>query len=172
MLRLNDEPTIEIVRPKIYKRSARIDITLDFETYFDTKVSLTKLTTMEYIKHPMFKVCHWYHGDNETEWFSEDEVEYELESIDWSEVRLICHNTPFDAYVLSQYYGYVPAYFVDTAAMSRGKYPGQSARLADTAIRLFPNDESMRKGELAEAKGTFDLPPNRMRRLDATASKT
>ena len=102
-----------------------IDITLDFETYFDTKVSLTKLTTMEYIKHPMFKV--WgvgiKYGDNETEWFSEDEVEYELESIDWSEVRLICHNTPFDAYVLSQYYGYVPAYFVDTAAMSRGKYP-------------------------------------------------
>jgi len=138
------------------------DITLDFETYFDTKVSLTKLTTMEYIKHPMFKV--WgvgiKYGDNETEWFSEDEVEYELESIDWSEVRLICHNTPFDAYVLSQYYGYVPAYFVDTAAMSRGKYPGQSARLADTAIRLFPNDESMRKGgELAEAKGTFDLSP-------------
>ena len=50
-----------------------IDITLDFETYFDTKVSLTKLTTMEYIKHPMFKV--WgvgiKYGDNETEWFSE-----------------------------------------------------------------------------------------------------
>ena len=139
-----------------------IDITLDFETYFDTKVSLTKLTTMEYIKHPMFKI--WGVGikydDCDTVWFAEDEVEDELQSIDWSEVRLICHNTPFDAYVLSQYYNYVPAYFVDTAAMSRGKYPGQSARLADTAIRLFPNDESMRKGgELAEAKGTYDLSP-------------
>ena len=139
-----------------------LDITLDFETYFDTKVSLTKLTTMEYIKHPMFKV--WGVGikyDNcDTVWFSEDEVEDELATIDWSDIRLICHNTPFDAYVLSQYYGYVPAYFIDTAAMSRGKYPGQSARLADTAIRLFPNDDSMRKGgELAEAKGTYDLSP-------------
>ena len=138
------------------------DLTLDFETYFDTKVSLTKLTTMEYIKHPMFKV--WGVGikydDCDTVWYAEDEVEAELADIDWADVRLICHNTPFDAYVLSQYYGYIPAYFIDTAAMSRGKYPGQSARLADTAIRLFPNDESMRKGgELAEAKGTFDLSP-------------
>ena len=137
-------------------------ITLDFETYFDTKVSLTKLTTMEYIKHPMFKV--WgvgiKYGDTDTLWFSEDEVEDELASIDWSDTRIVCHNTPFDAYVLAQYYGYVPAYFIDTAAMSRGKYPGQSARLADTAIRLFPEDESMRKGgELAEAKGTYDLTP-------------
>ena len=152
-----------------------IDITLDFETYFDTKVSLTKLTTMEYIKHPMFKV--WgvgiKYGDNETEWFSEDEVEYELASIDWDEVRLICHNTPFDAYVLAQHYGYIPAYFVDTAAMSRGKYPGQSARLADTAIRLFPNDESMRKGESwRRQKVPSTSPPNKTRHLVATASKT
>lgn len=139
-----------------------IDVVLDFETYFDTKVSLTKLTTMEYIKHPMFKV--WGVGikydDAETMWFSEDEVEDELASIDWGDVRLICHNTPFDAYVLTQYYGYMPAYFADTAAMARGRYPGQSARLADVAVRLFPQDETMRKGgELAEAKGTFDLSP-------------
>lgn len=139
-----------------------IDVVLDFETYFDTKVSLTKLTTMEYIKHPMFKV--WGVGikydDAETMWFSEDEVEDELASIDWGDVRLICHNTPFDAYVLTQYYGYMPAYFADTAAMARGRYPGQSARLADVAVRLFPNDETMRKGgELAEAKGTYDLSP-------------
>ena len=139
-----------------------IDVVLDFETYFDTKVSLTKLTTMEYIKHPMFKV--WGVGikydDAETMWFSEDEVEDELASIDWVDVRLICHNTPFDAYVLTQYYGYMPAYFADTAAMARGRYPGQSARLADVAVRLFPNDETMRKGgELAEAKGTYDLSP-------------
>ena len=139
-----------------------IDVVLDFETYFDTKVSLTKLTTMEYIKHPMFKV--WGVGikydDAETMWFSEDEVEDELASIDWGDVRLICHNTPFDAYVLTQYYGYMPAYFADTAAMARGRYPGQSARLADVAVRLFPTDETMRKGgELAEAKGTFDLSP-------------
>ena len=103
-----------------------MDVTLDFETYFDTKVSLTKLTTMEYIKHPMFKV--WGVGikydDCDTVWFTEDEVDDELASIDWSDVRLICHNTPFDAYVLAQHYGYVLAYFVDTAAMSRCKYPG------------------------------------------------
>ena len=50
-------------------------VTLDFETYFDPKVSLTKMTTMEYVKHPMFKV--WGVGikidTGPTEWFGEDE---------------------------------------------------------------------------------------------------
>ena len=62
-------------------------ITLDFETYFDAKVSLTKLTVMEYIKHPLFKV--WGVGikveGEETEWFDENEVEVGLDDIDWEE---------------------------------------------------------------------------------------
>jgi DNA polymerase len=45
--------------------------------------------------------------------------------------------------------------------MARGCFPGLSASLKDTSIRLFPDDESMRKGEdLVKAKGHFDLPPN------------
>ena len=52
-------------------------VTLDFETYFDTKVSLTKLTTMDYVRHERFKV--WGVGikinHDETEWFGEDEAE-------------------------------------------------------------------------------------------------
>ena len=31
-------------------------LTLDFETYYDTKYSLTKMTTMEYVNHEEFKV--------------------------------------------------------------------------------------------------------------------
>ena len=31
-------------------------LTLDFETYYDTKLSLGKMTTMEYVAHDMFKV--------------------------------------------------------------------------------------------------------------------
>jgi DNA polymerase len=137
-------------------------ITLDFETYFDTKVSLTKLTTMDYVRHEKFKV--WGVGikinDGPTEWYGEDEAELAIQDINWPEATLICNNTPFDGYILTQYYKYKPAYYIDTAAMNRGLFPGQSARLKDCAVRAFPNDDTMRKGEeLADAKGIYDLDP-------------
>ena len=137
-------------------------VTLDFETYFDTKVTLTKMTTMEYVKHPMFKV--WGVGikiDNQaTEWFGEDETEEALNDINWSKAHLLCHNTPFDGYILTQLYDLVPPYYLDTAAMARGRWPGESASLKDVAVRCFPDDNNMRKGEeLITAKGTYDLPP-------------
>ena len=47
-----------------------------------------------------------------------------------------------------------------TAAMSRGIYPNESARLKDVAQRCFPDNLEMRKGdELVQAKGIVDLPP-------------
>ena len=137
-------------------------VTLDFETYFDTKVTLTKMTTMEYVKHPMFKV--WGVGikidDQATEWFGEDETEEALNDIDSSKAHLLCHNTPFDGYILTQLYDLVPPYYLDTAAMARGRWPGESASLKDVAVRCFPDDDNMRKGEeLITAKGIYDLPP-------------
>ena len=137
-------------------------VTLDFETYFDTKVSLTKLTTMDYVRHEKFKV--WGVGikidHDETQWYGEDEAEEAIQAIDWSEATLVCHNTPFDGYILTRYYGVTPKFYVDTAAMARALAPGQSARLKDCAIRQFPDDETMRKGEeLINAKGIYDLDP-------------
>ena len=137
-------------------------VTLDFETYFDTKVSLTKLTTMDYVRHEKFKV--WGVGikidHDDTEWYGEDEAEAAIHDIDWSEATVVCHNTPFDGYILTRHYGVTPKYYIDTAAMNRGLFPGQSARLKDCAIRAFPNDAKMRKGEeLADAKGIYDLDP-------------
>jgi len=137
-------------------------ITLDFETYYDNKLSLTKMTTMDYVRHEKFKV--WGVGikinHEDAEWYGEDECEDALRALDWNDATLVCHNTPFDGYILTRYYGLVPKYYVDTAAMSRGLFPTQSARLKDVAIRCFPDDETMRKGEeLADAKGIYDLDP-------------
>jgi DNA polymerase len=137
-------------------------LTLDFETYYDTKLSLTKMTTMEYVKDDMFRV--WGVGikvdDEPAEWYGADEVEEILQSFDWSNVLLLCHNTMFDGYILSRRYNINPKYYLDTAAMARGLYPGQSASLKEVSIRLFPHDESKRKGDdLVKAKGYVDLPP-------------
>lgn len=137
-------------------------VTLDFETYYDKNLTLSKMTTMDYVRHEKFKV--WGVGikinHDETQWYGEDEVEVAISEIDWGQATVVCHNTPFDGYILTRYYRVQPKYYVDTAAMSRGLFPGQSARLKDCAIRAFPDDEKMRKGEeLADAKGIYDLDP-------------
>ena len=137
-------------------------ITLDFETYYDSKVSLKKLTIMEYVKHPAFKVLGMgIKADNhKTRWFSyhEDFIDA-LKAVPWDKAELICHNTPFDAYILTQYYGFVPSYYYDTSAIARGIWANESSSLAATAERLFPDDPTMRKGtELIQAKGLRFLP--------------
>lgn len=137
-------------------------IYLDFETYYDVQLSLSKMSTVQYINHPDFKV--WGVGikveDGETEWYNEEETPDVLAQIDWENTAVVCHNTLFDAYILTQYYGHKPAFYYDTAAMSRGLYPNMSASLANAVRRQFPNDETMRKGEeLVNAKGVRDLDP-------------
>jgi len=138
-------------------------VTLDFETYYDTKCSLTKMTTMEYVKHESFLV--WGVGvkvDSEpAEWYGADEVEDALRAFNWDDVDLLCHNTMFDGYILARLYNIKPRSYLDTAAMSRGRFPTQSASLKDLAVRLFPNDTTKRKGEdLVKAKGLITLPPD------------
>ena len=137
-------------------------IYLDFETYYDVQLSLTKMSTVQYVNHPDFKV--WGVGikveDGPTEWYNEEETPEILGQIDWAATAVVCHNTLFDAYILTQYYGYRPAFYYDTAAMSRGLYPNMSASLANACKRQFPNDETKRKGEeLVNAKGVRDLDP-------------
>ena len=137
-------------------------IYLDFETFYDTHYSLTKMSTAQYINHEDFAV--WGVGikveDGETEWYNEDDTPAILEQIDWDTTALVCHNTLFDAFVLTQHFGYRPAYYYDTAAMSRGLYPNMSARLKDCCVREFPSDPTKRKGEeLVNAKGVRVLDP-------------
>ena len=138
-------------------------ITLDFETYYDTQHSLSHLSTVQYVASDLFKV--WGVGikinDTPTEWFGEDECADAIKAIQWDESAVVCHNTLFDAYILTQHYNCTPKYYYDTAAMARGLAPNESASLKATCERMFPDDKTMRKGdELINAKGIFDLPPD------------
>lgn len=137
-------------------------ITLDFETYYDTDFSLSKLTTAEYVNDLRFKV--WGVGIKfngaPTEWFSEDITKDIIEGIDWENNALICHNIMFDGYILTRYFNVKPKFYIDTAAMSRSLWPHESASLKSLAIKLWPNDEKMRKGEdLITCIGVEDLSP-------------
>lgn len=138
-------------------------ITLDFETYYDSQHSLSHLSTVQYVASDLFKV--WGVGikvnDEPTEWFGADECADAIKAIQWDDAAVVCHNTLFDAYILTQHYNCTPKYYYDTAAMARGLAPNESASLKATCERMFPNDKTMRKGdELVNAKGIFDLPPD------------
>jgi DNA polymerase len=94
-----------------------IDVSIDFETYYDSKCSLSKLNTVEYICHPDFHVIglgikintgetHWLHGDAA--------IRNVLDSVPWDEVTLIAHNAAFDAQVLRIIYGKTPSRYLCT----------------------------------------------------------
>ena len=92
-------------------------ITLDFETYYDTEHSLAHLSAVQYVHSPLFKV--WGVGikmnDEPTEWFGAEECADAIAQIQWAEAAVVCHNTLFDAYILTQYYKVYPKYYYDTA---------------------------------------------------------
>jgi len=137
-------------------------LVLDYETFYDVGYSLTKMSTAAYVNSDQFYV--WGVGvkwnDEPTEWISGEDIPAMFEQIPWDETTLVCHNTLFDAYIMTQIHGVKPRYYCDTAAMSRGLYPNQSAALKSVCERLYPDDKSMRKGdELVNAKGVRDLDP-------------
>ena len=137
-------------------------ITLDFETYYDVRLSLGKMSTVQYVQDKDFKLWGVGIKNNEepTLWVPEAECRDFLNEIDWENTQIVCHNTLFDAYILTQVLNVYPKYYYDTAAMSRGLFPNESAALKNVCVRLFPDDPSMRKGEeLINAKGIRDLDP-------------
>jgi len=98
-------------------------ISLDFETYYDQQFSLSKLTTEEYIRSPLFQTIGVGVRVNEEEtiWFTGDDagVASFLGTFDWSSSALLAHNALFDAAILSWRYNIVPKAILDTLSMAR-----------------------------------------------------
>lgn len=140
-------------------------ITLDFETYFDKQYSLKKLATYEYIRDPRFKV----HGvgikidDQPTEWWT-NEIEGKLKAIDWANTCLIGHNLYFDATILFEHYGIVPARRLDTLSIAKALLPaGESCSLDNVATILGLGHKIA--GTLKATEGVYDLDPDLLARL-------
>lgn len=98
-------------------------ITLDFETYYDREFSLSKLTTEAYIRDPRFEVIGVgvKFNNEETEWASgsHEQVKSYLQSFDWSDAMLLCHNTMFDGAILNWVYDIRPRVYTDTMCIAR-----------------------------------------------------
>jgi len=115
-------------------------ITIDFETYYDQKYSLTKISTEEYVRHDRYETigfaykinderCVWVTGTNE-------HIQKVLDTLPWDDSLVLAHNTMFDGAILSWRYGVKPKGWLDTMSMGRALHGvDQSVSLASMAVR-------------------------------------
>jgi len=98
-------------------------ITIDFETYYDPKFSLSKITTEDYIRHELFEVIGVAvkANDGETQWFSGPMAATKkfLAQFDWGDSVAIAHNAMFDMAILSWHFDIQPKRIADTLSMAR-----------------------------------------------------
>jgi len=100
-------------------------ITIDFETYYDKDYSLSKMQTDAYILDPRFEaiLVGIKRNDELVSWYPQEAVAGAIAAIKWDEVAVLCHNTAFDGFILSQKYGVKPKLWMDTLGMARALYP-------------------------------------------------
>lgn len=99
-------------------------ITIDMETYYSQDFSLTKVTTEEYVRSPLFEVIGvGVKRNNEgTQWASgthEQLKEWLQAEFNWQESMVLAHNTMFDGAILHWVFGVNPRAYLDTLCMGR-----------------------------------------------------
>lgn len=117
-------------------------ITLDFETFYDSKIKLgfKHQTTEEYIRDKRFEVIGVgvkFDG-GETKWVTgtKDEITKYLSTLPWDDSTVLCHNMLFDGAILSWIYGIKPKALRDTLCMARALHGVDvGGSLASLALR-------------------------------------
>lgn len=101
-------------------------ITIDFETFWTSDFSLSKMSFIEYIRSPAFEVisCSIKEGDSDTYVvFGHDPVGDALRSLDWANSACIAHNgNEFDFPLLVWTYGVHPKLFIDTLCLAKARH--------------------------------------------------
>jgi hypothetical protein len=106
-------------------------IYVDFESFWSTEHTLSRMSPTEYVMHPDTEIISVAIkvGDAPTYvLFGEQNIRDHLQSLDWSDAMAIGHNmSGFDAMILAWRMGVNPKMYGCTAAMARPKYSKTSA---------------------------------------------
>jgi DNA polymerase len=101
-------------------------IYIDFETFWSTTHTLTRMSPTEYVMHPDTEIISAAIkvGNSPTYvLFGEQKIREHLQSLDWSNAMAIGHNmSGFDSMILAWRMGVNPKMYGCTAAMARSKY--------------------------------------------------
>lgn len=124
--------------------------TVDIETYYDKDYSLSKLQTDAYVldaRYETIGVAVHVEGE-QTQWFSGDALEtagWLHATFDWKNLAVVCHNTLFDGFIMTQRFGVRPKLWMDTLGMARLRYPYLASHSLANLAKHFN----------LEAKGTY-----------------
>jgi hypothetical protein len=135
-------------------------VTLDFETYWDSDYTLSKMTTEEYVRDPRFK-AHMVGvkvRDKPTVIIRGDQISAAFSKINWGNTAVLAQHAHFDGFILSYHYGVKPAFWFDTLSMFRAIHPTESASLANQA-RVLGLPEKGAGYNIVNTRGMETLSP-------------
>lgn len=130
-------------------------LTLDFETFYDTDYSLTKLTNEEYIRDPRFEIIGVgiKVGTGKSKFISgtREDLTLALLAEDITNCAVCAHNSNFDLAILNWILGIRPKFILDTLSMARGLH---GASVGNSLAKLAEHYKVGQKGnEVINAKG-------------------
>jgi DNA polymerase I-like protein with 3'-5' exonuclease and polymerase domains len=148
-----------------------IPITLDFESFWSTDFSLSKISFIEYINDPRFETISVSIkvGSGVTNTYFGDEVGPALKAIDWSDAAAIGHNgNEFDFPLLVWKYDCHPKMFVDTLCLARAPRQSHGSMSLDNLIKAYglrPKDKAVLNA--TKGKRLVDFTPAEIERMRA-----
>src|SRR5213595_1942984 len=151
----------------------RMNLGIDYETYYDPEYSLSKMTRTMYLNDPRFKVhgasvaldnkdCFWVTGSDMQAFFND---------VGPYITSMCCHNGLFDHGITAKFYMPRVVELRDTMSMAQvallRRYPGQRMSLAKLAQWYWPGDERMHKfeGILENFLGVYMLNAEQEKRM-------
>jgi hypothetical protein len=132
-------------------------IYLDFESYYDSEVSLKKLSTEAYIRHPQFGVhsVALAVGDGPTRYFFGDSMKQALAICEGNVA--VAHNAKFDMAILNWVFGVRPGLIVDTLSMSRALLGPALKSHSLNSVSEYLGHGLKVEGELEKTMGVREL---------------
>ena len=140
-------------------------ITLDFETYYDSKIKLgfKHQTTEEYIRDPNFEVIgvSVQVNDGKPVWCSgtHDEIKAFLNTFNIQESAILCHNAMFDGAILSWVFGIKPGFIFDTLCMARAVHGVEAGGSLKALAQRYSLGAKGEEVIAAEGKRRADFKP-------------
>lgn len=97
-------------------------IGLDWETFYDTDYTLSKMTTEAYIRDKRFEpiMVSVKINDGKAFWVFPERFEYFIKNeVDLADTAFCAHHAHFDGLICSHHFGVKPAMWIDTLSMAR-----------------------------------------------------
>ena len=145
-------------------------VTIDFETYYDSKYSLRAkvYNTSSYIMDPQFQIhcCAIKVGTKKSKcYWGREAVEKALKAIDWTKHDLLAHNNFFDGAIAKWHLGIKPRRRFCTVQMTRGLHSDMSKASLDSICKFYGIGGKISGLEDVKGTRTEDIPKDKAARL-------